>query len=207
MFYIRDIIYKAYIKQKEIDYENKKICFGITAAVLCFGIATNTFAANISYLPDVTAQMSSFNYWTNDNSVLMTTADIQNLNKTTVSQKGTNMYDLKNQADTVDGISLNDALLKSAKADAAYYMGWTYIESDTPTTEKDFEELINNTQNPNPKKEQVVLYAIVTERCELRAFLSSKAIGDDPKDKDFDYQYLSSLRVNEPLVITSVSAD
>lgn len=52
-----------------------------------------------------------------------------------------------------------------------------------------------------------MLYAIAVHRTQLRTFPSPKAIWDDPTDADFDYQYLSGIRVNEPLVITSVSAD
>lgn len=107
----------------------------------------------------------------------------------------------------LDGKSLNSALLSSSKADVAYYLGWTYIDKTTPATEEDFAEFTANTQNPNASKEQKVLYGIGVKRTELRAFPTEKPIGDDPSDKKFDYQYLSSIRVNEPLVITSVSAD
>ena len=57
------------------------------------------------------------------------------------------------------------------------------------------------------KKEQKVLYGIATKRTELRTFPSDIAIWDDPADSDFDYQYLVSIRVNEPVVITSKSKD
>lgn len=178
------------------------VCF-----VMAFVMPYNATAENIKYLPDVISEMSDAEFWTTDNELLMTYDEIAEQNNRTISTKETCMYDLKNQPETVDGVSLNEALLKSSRADASYYLGWTYIESENPTTESDFEELIQNTQNKNPQKEQDVLYGIAVRRTELRAFPSAKAIGDDPNDSDFDYQYLSSVRVNEPLVITSVSAD
>ena len=62
-------------------------------------------------------------------------------------------------------------------------------------------------ENPDAKKEQKVLYGIATKRTELRTFPAPVAIWDDPADSDFDYQYLVSVRVNEPVVITSKSKD
>lgn len=185
----------------------KKICSVVAAIAVSAGIVTNVCASGVAYLPDVTKAMSSPSYWTEGSNVLMTYDEIESLNALTIGTKGTNMYDLKNQAETVDGISLNAALLNSSKADVTYYLGWTYIDKSTPATEEDFAEFIENTQNPNAAKEQKVRYGIAVKRTELRTFPTDKPIGDDPNDKNFDYQYLSSIRVNEPLVITSVSAD
>lgn len=185
----------------------KRVCSAAVAFALSIGMITNVCSAGVSYLPDVTKEMSQPSYWTDESKILMTYEKIKSLNSLTISQSGTNMYDLKNQAETVDGISLNQALMKSAKADVSYYLGWTYIDKNVIATEEDFAEFINNTQNPNAVKEQKTRYGIAVKRTELRAFPTDKPIRDDADDKDFDYQYLSSVRVNEPLVITSVSAD
>ena len=53
----------------------------------------------------------------------MSYEEIVKLNEKTISAKGTNMYDLKNQPEVVDGVALNEAILKSSEADAAYYLG------------------------------------------------------------------------------------
>lgn len=185
----------------------KRICTAACTVAVFLTITANAGAAGVSYLPNVTKDMSEPSYWATDDKVLMTAAEIEERNALTIAQQGTNMYDLKNQAETVDGIALNEALLKSAKADVAYYLGWTYVDNDTVAAESEFEEFISNTQNPNAKREQQVLYGIAVKRTELMAFPTEKTIGDDPYDKDFDYRYLSSVRANEPLVITSVSAD
>ncbi|MBO5935431.1 MAG: SH3 domain-containing protein, partial [Clostridia bacterium] len=133
--------------------------------------------------------------------------EIENLNEETISAQGTNMYDLKNLPEVVDGVALNEAIKKSSQADAAYYLGWTYLESKEKATQEDYDKIIENTQNPDAKKEQKVLYGIATKRTELRTFPTPVAIWDDPADSDFDYQYLVSVRVNEPVVITSKSKD
>lgn len=151
--------------------------------------------------------MSSPSFWAIETDVLMSYDEIDKLSKETIHAKGTNMYDLKNQPDVVDGISLNEAILKSSQADVAYYLGWTYLESKEKATQEDYDKIIENTQNTDAKKAQKVLYGIATKRTELRTFPSNTAIWDDPADSDFDYQYLVSVRVNEPVVITSKSKD
>lgn len=184
----------------------KRIFTAFAVLALSASTALNSYAA-VMYLPDVTKEMSEPSYWTDRTEVLMTYDEIERVNALTISEKSTCMYDLKNQPDTVDGVSLNSALMKSAEADTAYYLGWTYIDKSTPASKEDFDEFILNTQNPNAVENQKTLYGIAVKRTELRAFASDKPIYDDPNDKDFDYQYLSGIRVNEPVVITSVSAD
>ncbi|MBR5308818.1 MAG: SH3 domain-containing protein [Clostridia bacterium] len=186
--------------------KNKAVSI-ILASLMIFGTAVSSLASGGYYLPYVNGEMSSPSYWTQDNEILMTPEEISALNKSIISTKGTNMYDLKNQAETVNGISLNESLLKSGRADAEYYLGWTFLEKETKATMEEYEVIIANTQNPDAEKEQKVLYGIATKRTELRAFPSDTAIWDEVTDTDFDYQYLVGVRVNEPVVIISKSAD
>ncbi len=185
----------------------KKISSVILIVMLTFGITANVIAAGGYYLPNVTSEMSSPSFWTDETDILMTYDEIEKLNKETIAAKGTNMYDLKIQPEVVDGVALNEAIYKSSQADANYYLGWTYFESEEKATEEDYNKIIENTQNPDAKKEQKVLYGIATKRTELRTFPDPIAIWDDPADSDFDYQYLVAIRVNEPVVITSKSKD
>ena len=179
----------------------------IITILLILITTVNCLASGVYYLPDVTSEMSSPSYWTEGTDVLMSYDEIDKLNKETISTKGTNMYDLKNQPDVVDGISLNEAVKKSSQADAQYYLGWTYFESAEKATQEDYDKMIENTQNTDAEKEQKVLYGIAIKRTQLRTFPSHIAIWDNPADSDFDYQYLVSIRVNEPVVITSKSKD
>ena len=179
----------------------------IASFIMASFIAQQVCASGIRYLPDVTAEMSETSYWTENDDLLMTYKEIEELNALTISSKGTNMYDLKNQPETTDGIALNERIKNSSLADASYYLGWTYPGNEKLAEQADYDILIENTQNPNPLKEQPVKYAVAVRRTELRAFPSDIPIWDDPTDKECDYQYLTSIRVNEPLVITSVSSD
>ena len=187
--------------------KTKKILSAVFAVVLFLSATVNVLASGAYYLPYVTGEMSSPSFWADETDVLMSYDEIETLNKEIISTKGTNMYDLKNQSEVVNGIKLNESLLKSSTADAEYYLGWTYLESDEKATQADYDIMIENTQNPDAKEEQAVLYGIATERTALRAFPSDIAIWDEVTDTDFDYQYLVSIRVNEPVIITSKSKD
>lgn len=183
----------------------------LLALVLCGVMSTSMVlqsgAAGIGYLPDVTAQMSDGAYWSQDDTVQMSWEEIEQLNALNLAAKGTNMNDLKNHAETVDTVALNKALKKSTTADMEYYLGWTYLGKKNLAKRSDFQFMIGNTQNSHPSTRQKVLYAVAVQRSALRAFPAYTPIWDDPKDPDFDYQYLVSVRVNEPLVITSQSRD
>ena len=183
----------------------KKI--SIITILLILSTTVNCLASGAYYLPDVTGEMSSPSFWTDETDVLMSFDDIEKLNDETISAKGTNMYDLKNQPEVIDGVALNEAIKKSSQADAQYYLGWTYLESMEKATQGDYDKIIENTQNPDAKKEQKVIYGIATKRTELRTFPAPVAIWDDPADSDFDYQYLAAVRVNEPVVIRAKSKD
>lgn len=186
----------------------KKITSLCMSVVLTFsGIFTSFAAGGIHYLPDVTGEMSSAHFWTTSDELLMTADEIKAQNVLTVSRKECCMYDLKNQPETVNTSDLNEALIKSTKADIAYYLGWTYLESEQLASESDFEEILQNTQNPAPQENASVLFGIATSRTNLHTFPSHIAVWDDPKDPECNYQYLESIRVNEPLIITSVSND
>lgn len=181
----------------------------ITSAVIIVGINLQTYASDVNYLPYVTAEMTTPAYWADDNynEVLMSYEEIEKLNKKSLSTKDTNMYNLKEHTEYVDGIALNESIKKSTAADAEHYLGWTYVASNELATQKDYDVFINNTQNPDAKSKQPVLYAVAVKRTELRTFPSLTPIWDSPEDPDTDYQYLVGVRVNEPLVITSVSAN
>lgn len=185
-----------------------KKAISMILVILIFAVMmTGVGASEVSYLPDVEPAMAEADYWSQDTKVLMTAREAMQYNEKTVEADGTNMYDLKNHAVAVNGISLNAALKKSAQADASYYLGWTYLEEQKLATQADFDAIIENTQNPNATDYQLVRYGVAVKRTELRAFPSELAIWDDLNDTDFDYQYLVGIRVNEPVVITSVSKD
>ena len=120
----------------------KKISIITILLILCTTV--NCAAYGAYYLPDVTSEMSSPSFWTDETDVLLSFDEIDKLNAETIQTKGTNMYDLKNLPDVVDGISLNEAIKKSSQADAQYYLGWTYLESTEKATQEDYDKIIEH---------------------------------------------------------------
>lgn len=167
--------------------------------------------AEVAYLPGVTSQMNYSSYWAskrnNPNALLASVDAILARNRNAVAATGNNLIDLKNRAEMFNGISACEALAQSAESDAAYYVGWTYDVSGTPLTAESFAERIANTADPAATEEQPARYAIVTRDTCLSSFASDEPILDDPIDPDFDHNYISRLRVGEPLYVRTTSAD
>ena len=182
------------------------------ALLLCFCLAlslgTSAFGA---LMPDVTSAMSRPAYWSDlqnaPTALLMTPEEIAAQNAANIAEPGTNMYDLKNAPETINGVSQCEALLRSGKADAAYYLGWTYQTDGSAADEAFYEAMVRNMADPNASDEQPVRYAVAVNRTTLHTFPSNEQILDDPADPEFDYQHLTGVRVNEPLVIYAESAD
>ena len=88
----------------------------IISFILAFVLSSGVVVSGVQYLPDVTKEMSQASYWTQEDDVLMSYEEAEILNEKTIFAKGTNMYDLANLADAVDGVALNEALITSSDA-------------------------------------------------------------------------------------------
>lgn len=169
------------------------------------------FASGITYMPDVTAEMTSVDYWMglsdDADEVILTPEEIKALNENSALASGTMIMDLRTAAETYDGIAKNEAVRNSATADAQYYMGWTYKFNGEKADWAYYEEMIENCIDPNATEECKVRYGIAVKRTVLQTFPSWREILDDPKDLDFNYQALSSIRINEPVLVYNTSAD
>ena len=181
------------------------LCLGLIAS-LC----VPAFAVT-SRLPDVTEEMTDAAYWIkkqeNNQDVLMTVSEAKSLTRGIMDAKGTMVMDLKTAAETFDGTARNTAIQSSAAEDARYYFGWTYLGKETKATWDEYQSLIDNCYDRTARKDQPVRYGIAVKRTLVRVFPSYTPIWDDPADPDFDYQSLSGVRVNEPVLIYTTSAD
>ena len=177
---------------------------------LCLLLSLGT-AAFSAYMPDVTAEMSRPSYWSDrqpdPSALLMTPEEIEAQNAANIAAPGTNMFDLKNAPETIDGVAQREALQRSGKADADYYLGWTFQTDGVAADEAFYDAMIGNMADPNAIAEQPVRYAVAVNRTTLHTFPSNAQILDDPANPEFDYQHLTGVRVNEPLVIFAESAD
>ena len=187
----------------------------ISALALCLATALTLVlpaaAAEIEYMPDVTAEMSHASYWAQlqegTDEIILTSEEIRAFNEDTYIASGTNVMDLRTVKDTFDGKARNEAIRNSATADAEYYFGWTYGSNGKKSEWSHFEKIIRNCIDPSAKTTMPTRYGIVVERTTLQVFPTTEPIWDDPSDHDFNYQHLSAVQVNDPLVIYTTSRD
>lgn len=185
------------------------------AVVLVFSLLLSAvqpaFASGVTYMPDVTAEMCTADYWMNFNEdadeVILTQEEIKALNLDSHLASGTMILDLRTAKETYNGITRNASIRSSATNDAQYYYGWTYQSNGEKADWDYYQKMIDNCIDPNATEVMQVRYGIAVNRTVLQTFPSSNAILDDPKDYDFDYQYLTSICINEPMLVYNTSAD
>ena len=190
--------------------KSKTICSLSLALVLSVSLVQPAMA-NIKYMPDVTPEMSQASFWADYHEgyrdVILTQEEIQAFNQDTFLADGTMVMDLKTAAETYNGISKNKALQSSSASDAQYYLSWTYDQDGNKTDWAYFQEMIDNTQDPDAKEVMPPRYGIAVNRTTVQVFPSDRFLLDDPNDKDSDNMALSAVPVNEPLLIYGTSAD
>ncbi len=187
----------------------RKRTLAVMLAAVLLITSASPVAAGVPTFPDVTQKMTVSTYWSDrkegTDKVLASRKNRNKLNKALLSDSNTNLADLKKMPETVDGKALNEALYKAATADAAYY-GSKFDAQGNQVTESYYTAMIANTQASDVSVHEVK-YGVAVNRTTIRVFPTDLAILDDPGDNDFDNLYNSGLRVNEPFVIQSVSAD
>ena len=172
-------------------------------------------AQSFSLLPDVTEEKTRASYWaaralTDENKTLADAAAIAKANADFLTADGTQMHDLKAAPDTIDGVQRNTLIQTAAQADAAALNlkpGAAYFADGTTVSEAWVSGLTAACVNPAAQTVQQIRFAICTTRADLRVFPTSTLVSDSPSDPDFDLLQSSSVRVNEPMYIDSVSAD
>ena len=181
-------------------------------ALLCvLMLCQPALAAGVSYMPGVTAEMSDPAYWAarqeNPREIILTQEEIQTVNAGIIEKSGTMVMDLKNASETFNGPARNEAIRGSATADAEYYSGWIYGADGEKIEWAGFQAMIDNCIDPRATAEMPVRYGVAVKRTVLQVFPSDCPLMDDPTDPDFDYQSLSAVCVNDPVLIYLTSAD
>ena len=185
----------------------------ITAALAAFLLLLPTVlpVSAVEYFPNVTAEMERPTYWSerqeDASAILAAPEEIARLNQEILAAEGTNLVDLKSLPETFDGIAENEAALQEARDNKEWLLGWTYDSSGRELTETDFDALAAACVDPSAAKEMPVRYGIAVVRTGMLIYPTDEPILDDPADLDFDYRFNTGVRVNEPLLIYTTSAD
>ena len=107
--------------------KTKRLTALLLSVLTVVTLALPAAAAEIKYMPDVTAEMSDASYWAklydDAREVILSPEEIKAFNEDTYIASGTMVMDLRTIKDTFDGKARNEAIKKSATADAEYYFG------------------------------------------------------------------------------------
>ena len=187
----------------------KKITASLTALVLMLTGGLPVYG--VEYFPDVTEEMARAAYWSDrqedPTAILAAPEEIRRINQAAYAAEGTYLADLKQLPEVFDGIAENEKVLQEARENRDWLLGWTYDSTGAELTEEDFDALIAACDDPAAKREMRVRYAVAAVRTAMLVYPTDEPILDDPADLDFDYRYNTGLRVNEPLLLYTVSAD
>ena len=195
----------------------------LTALSLAAGIVTPVYAIP-TLLPDVTEDMCDPAYWTERSApadpgknadgagdlseAVVDLASLKALNELFIQTEGLNMQDLSEAEEVFDGTDLCRRLWKAGMSEiSAYLSGGYFTKSGEAVTGPFLVEALMNMEDPDASAEQELRYGICVNRSNIRAFPSDEIVTDAIGDNDFDYYQLSSLRVNEPVLIRLTSAD
>ena len=170
--------------------------------------------AEVIHMDNVSGEMCEAAYWYNrqkEPEKVITNADqISKINQDIIDGVGTGVSDLRHASESFDGISYNNDLKTAALNNIDWYLlqaGVMYTNGGVILTKDSFNEVVDNTQNPDASVNQKMQYGIVVNRTAFRGLPTDMMILDEETDYNFDYLYESSLNVNDPLLIKSVSED
>lgn len=118
------------------------------------------------------------------------------------------MTDLTKVDMIIDGTKVNNTLIASAKADTSYFLsGGFYDSCGNPITAEFMNALSANCINPSATVNQHAGFGICVKHSNVRAFPTDLIITDEIGDNNFDYIQISGVRVNEPVIVKSISTD
>ena len=194
------------------------VLFSITLMIL-FAAQNVNAASTVRYMPDVTKEMSKASYWSDKvaepDRVLASTDEIYALNQE-IYNKSTETRDLVNwSGESFDAKALVKSLLKAAGNDADYLwaVGARYYPDGTKAPSRDalYSDPIAICSDPSvdidSAEEDIRPYkfAVCTTRTSLTVFPTDQQFLTDPDDPDYDYNYLTQVKVNEPVLLRTQS--
>lgn len=160
--------------------------------------------------PNTTAEMCNADHWlkkrTGTDQIIMTPEEIETLNREIIATKGTNTYDLANEAETFDGISL----LGGMTMDMEYIESQNnYINGELVSADYFAPIKANIPKESDLQAAMQKQYGYCVNRTVMKSMPYDEFISDAPTDPEWDNWVLSAVAVNEPIVafITTVDGE
>lgn len=186
-----------YDKSEAVAVSSSAVYISVDEALIYVYESADTSASGsgIAYASGVDDKMCKASYWSaklgeEADRVLMTGAEIDELNAKMLAKPETNMYDLENLP----------AVYETYPAERSVPAGNFYIDGQKIDNEEYFGKLIKAIRETGYSGEMQTQYAVATKRADMKDWPTEDIIGYSAKDTDDEMQG-SSMNVNEPFVI------
>lgn len=181
-------------------------------ALLAFATLAAPAIAQIQHLPDVRDEMTRVDYWAalanQADAVLVNSDAIEAQNAAFLETPECMMIDLTRFFPSYDGEIFQRSLLKKAMQDFSNYFDEGYYNADAlPVPFADMDAVLESIDEAETSPNQRVRYGICVTHANVRAVPTDMIVTDAPGDNDFDVLQMSSLRVNEPVLVKAENAD
>lgn len=157
-----------------------------------------------SLAPNVTWEMCTAEYWIDrmnkPEEILLTEAEIEDLNQKILDASGTNMYDLSNLSPYYNG-------RKMAESNADFKSPTGLYLNGEPVPETYYEAIRNNIRTANVSEKMELRYGFAVNRTEMKAYPYEDFLSDSLTDMEWDNLVNAAVRVNEPLAVYFYTAD
>lgn len=168
--------------------------------------------AETALLPEVTEEMTDAAYWAkkarHSDEVLAEDADIEAMNAACLAREECCMTDLLQTYAPYDGSAYRGELVKQAMGALSEYMASGYYRADGEQVRySDVAEVLANIDDAEVTDKEEARYGICVTLADVRAVPTDLLITDMAGDNDFDTLQNSYVRVNEPVVIRTQTAD
>ena len=183
------------------------------AALLSILMTAGFFAmAEVQLLPDVENYMIVSDYWAaladQPDAVLANGNTIKELNAAFLETPECMMIDLTRFFPSYDGETFKRSLLKIAMQNLSTYFDEGYYNADAlPVPFADMDTVLESIDEAETSSNQRVRYGICVTHANVRIVPTNMIVTDSPGDNDFDMLQMSSLRVNEPVLVKAENAD
>ena len=179
---------------------------------MVMGLCGLSVLAETEYLPGVTEEMTDPSFWidkvTNADQILTDMPEIETLNRGFLDEPACRMNDLTKDYPAFNGREFQRILAEDAKNTIAQYSGdGNYGLDGRQMTESDYQGIIEAIEQGDAADIQTVQYGIAVELADVRSLPTDLLVTDDPADLDYDMLELSTVRVNEPVVIRGQTAE
>ena len=164
------------------------------------------------YMPQVTQQMTLPGFWgqavSDPNATLADMSAIAQINSRILQEKDCNMTDLKNAPFVFDGDRLKANLTDAAAKELEKFADGSYYDAAGAVITAAFTApVLANISGMEGGASRGLSYGICTTRADVRAYPSAQIVTETQWDLDCDEWQLAALRIGEPVLIKSISAD